>query len=180
MWRRQRIFFLLPVVGIVFAGFTFYTNHFRFDSSVAVWLAYIPAGILFIGALLLYRRRNYVQVTDAGVRIGKTFRATTVAYDMIRAARVQPLERYFQDMGRRRHPPMVRALLPNPALYLRLRGDDAQVAGIVRGLGSQFAFEETIAVPIPDPDAMAWEISSRLPERQSTNLGGQRRRKRNR
>jgi hypothetical protein len=180
MWRRQRIFFLLPVLGIVFAAFTFYSNHFRFDNSVAVWLAYIPAGILFIGAMLLYRSRNFIQVTDNGVRIGRTFRTTAIAFDQIRAARVQPLERYFQDMGRRRHPPMVRALLPKPALYLRLRGDDARVAGIVRALGSQVAFADTIALPIPDPDAMAWEISSRLPERQTANLGGQRRRKRHR
>lgn len=180
MWRRQRIFFLLPVVGVIFAAVTFYTNRFRFDSSVAIWLAYIPAGLLFVGAMLLYRRRNYVATTEAGVRIGRTFRTTTIGYDLIRAARVQPLERYFQDLGRRRHPPMVRALLGNPALFLRLRGDDAQVAAIVRGLGSQFAFGETIAMPIPDPEKMAWEISSRLPERQTANLGGQRRRKRGR
>ena len=180
MWRRQRLFFLLPVLGIAFAAFTFYTNHYRFDNSVVVWLAYIPAGILFIGVMLLYRSRNYVEVTDSGVRIGRTFRTIAISYDLIRLARVQPLERYFQEIGRRRHPPMVRALLPKPALFLRLRGDDARAAGIVRALGSQVAFEETIAVPIPDPDAMAWEITSRLPERQTANLGGQRRRKRHR
>jgi hypothetical protein len=40
--------------------------------------------------------------------------------------------------------------------------------------------EDTIAVPVPDADAAAWEISSRLPDRLGQNQGGGKRRKRRR
>jgi hypothetical protein len=41
-------------------------------------------------------------------------------------------------------------------------------------------YEDTIAFPLRDADAVAWEISSRLPERLGQNQGGGRRRKRRR
>jgi hypothetical protein len=41
-------------------------------------------------------------------------------------------------------------------------------------------FEDTIALPITDADAIAWEISSRLPERLGQNQGGGKRHKRRR
>ena len=41
-------------------------------------------------------------------------------------------------------------------------------------------YEDTIAIPVPDPDALAWEITSHLPERIGQNLGGGKRRKRRR
>jgi hypothetical protein len=40
--------------------------------------------------------------------------------------------------------------------------------------------EETIAVPVPDADAVVWEISAHLPERTGQNQGGAKRRKRHR
>jgi hypothetical protein len=41
-------------------------------------------------------------------------------------------------------------------------------------------YEDTIAIPVPDADAAAWEISSRLPYRLGQNQGGGRRKKRRR
>ncbi len=51
---------------------------------------------------------------------------------------------------------------------------------IRRKLGRQLASPDAVAIPVPDPDALSWEISSRLPERAGANLGGQRRRRRGR
>ena len=40
--------------------------------------------------------------------------------------------------------------------------------------------EDTIAIPVPDADAVVWEVNSHLPERLGQNQGGARRRKRRR
>jgi hypothetical protein len=68
--------------------------------------------------------------------------------------------------------------MPKPALFIRLRGDEAQLAQLRKKLGAQLVAGDTVALPLPDPNAMSWEVSSRLPERTGVNLGGQRRRKR--
>jgi hypothetical protein len=41
-------------------------------------------------------------------------------------------------------------------------------------------YEDTIALPVLDADAVAWEISSRLPVHLGQNQGGKQRRKRRR
>src|SRR5262249_54305020 len=97
-----------------------------------------------------------------------------------RAVRVQKLELHFQDARKRHIRPISRGLMPQNALFLRLRGDEARIAELRGKLGTQYVSEDMIAIPIPDPDAMAWEITSRLPERTGVNLGGQRRKKRTR
>jgi hypothetical protein len=66
-------------------------------------------------------------------------------------------------------------------LFIRLRGDEQQLAAIKKKLGifrGRLMDEETIAIPVPDADAVVWEISAHLPERLGQNQGGARRRKR--
>jgi hypothetical protein len=178
-WRRQRLWPLLLLgAGVVFTLTTLFSRHWVVDQNSLVWMAYIPFGILFGAALVLYRRRNYVQVTDGGLRVSNLLSALVISYEQIRSARVQPLERHFQDNPRGLRRPGVSELRQRPALFIRLRGEEPELAQIRRKLGSQLVHDDTVAVPLPDPDAMAWEISSRLPERPATNLGGRRRRRR--
>jgi hypothetical protein len=67
-----------------------------------------------------------------------------------------------------------------PALFLRLRADETELAAMKKRLGARLMHEDTIAVPVPDADAAAWEINSRLPDRLGQNQGGGKRRKRRR
>jgi hypothetical protein len=181
MWRRQRLWPLLLLgAGVVFSVTTLVSRHGVLDQNTVVWLAYIPCALIFGALLILYRRRNYVQVTESGLRISSLLSALVIGYDQIRSTRVQPLERHFQDNPRGLRRPGVSELKLRPALFIRLRGDEAELARIRKKLGSQLLHEDTVAVPLPDPDGMAWEISSRLPERPAVNLGGRRRRRRGR
>ena len=143
-----------------------------------IFFAYIPAGLLLGGGLLYYRWRSQVEVTDQGVKIGNLFSQVLIEYEMVRSARVQPLDRHFQESRKRMIRPISRPLMPKPALFLRLRGDPDRLASIRRKLGAQLYADETIALPVSDPDALSWEITARLPERVGVNLGGRRRRKR--
>jgi hypothetical protein len=181
-WRRQRLWpFMFMLLGLVMAGVYTYGNHMRFDlAQSGVFLLYIPFGLLILGFLLYYRHRHYVEVIDQGVRISGILSSTVIPYELIRAVRVQPLERHFQDDRKRLARPINRELLPRPALFLRLKGTEEQVGPIRRKLGRQLASPDAVAIPVPDPDALSWEISSRLPERAGINLGGQRRRRRGR
>jgi len=181
-WRRQRVWpFLFMLLGLVLAGMYTYQNHLRFDlAQSGVFLLYIPFGLLVLAFLIYYRRRNYVEVTEQGVRVSGLLSRTLIPYELIRNVRVQPLERHFQDDRKRLARPINRELLPRPALFLRLKGPEEQVEPIRRKLGRQLASPDAVAVPVPDPDALSWEIGSRLPERTGTNLGGQRRRRRGR
>jgi hypothetical protein len=61
---------------------------------------------------------------------------------------------------------------------VRVRGADEEVADIKKRLGSRMMYEDTIALPVRDADAVAFEISSRLPERIGQNQGGKRRKRR--
>jgi hypothetical protein len=179
LWKRQRLWALvLVVVGTLMSGFILVSGRGQLAGTSWVWLLYAPCGLLYGGLLLYYRWRSYVQITDAGLKMSNLLSTLVIEYDRIRLVRVQPLERHFEESRRRLVRPINRPLLKTPALFLRLRGDEAQVAAITKKLGKQLASEDTIALPIPDPDAMAWELSSRLPERTAANLGGQRRRKR--
>lgn len=188
LWRSQRfgVVFLL-VVGAAGAAYSFYSPAWGRStftlagltlSSSVVFLAYIPAALLYAGIYRYYQWRSQVEVTEQGVRVRNLLRGVVIDYDLIRTVRVQPLERHFQDSRRRLIRPAHRPLLSRPALFLRLRADDPRLAQIRRSLGSQLVAEDTVALPIPDPDAMSWEISTRIPERGAGNLGGRRRRKR--
>jgi hypothetical protein len=169
---------MLVVAGVVVSPAMLILNKGKFDSNIGVFLMYLPLGLLYGAGMLYYRRNSRVEVTDEGLRVSKLLRSVLIPYDLIRGARVQKLETHFQEGRKRLVRPIARSLQTKDALFIRLRGDDARIAEVRRLLGSQLASLDTVAVPIPDPDAMAWEITSRLPERTGTNLGGQRRRKR--
>jgi len=179
MWRNQRIWVLvLSVAGIVLSAFTYLSGRDRSGATFAVFLLYTACGLLFGGVLLLYRRRNHAEVTDRGLVVSNLLRSAVIGYDLIRSTRVQKLEMHFQDARRRQVPPVARPLLTQNALFVRLRPDEVQLAELRRRLGSRLVNADMVALPVPDPDALAWEVTSRLPERTGANLGGQRRRKR--
>jgi hypothetical protein len=183
MWKRQRFWAaILIVLGVVVTAYLFvFTSPElrRFDQGTVIWLLYIPSGLLLGGVLLYYRRRSYVDADDSRLRISNLLSAVDIDYGLVRGVRVQPLQVAFQETYRRRHRhPLAKPYLDKPALFIRLRKDDPTTQAVVRKLGPRLAYEDTIAVPIPDPDAFAWEISSRLPERVGQNQGGRRRRRR--
>jgi hypothetical protein len=103
-----------------------------------------------------------------------------IDYDDIRGVKVQPLKLAFLDGRSKLVAPMMKVLLDKPALFVRVRLDDEVAAVMRKRLGRRMMFEDTIAVPIKDADAVAWEISSRLPERTGQNQGGSKRRKKRR
>jgi hypothetical protein len=182
MWRRQRTWaLLLIVIGIVMSGVEIYyvVALHRFDQqSSLIWLLYIPSGVLLLGVLWYYRRRHHVQIQDR-LRISNLLSAVEIDFDLIRSVRVQPLKTAFEPAHRRRHrSPITRPYEEKPALYVRLRREDPRAAAHIRKLGPRLAYEDWIVLPVPDPDALSWEIMSRLPERLGSNQGGRRRRKR--
>ena len=180
MWRQQRFFAaFLIVVGIAMTAILVYNGQL-FRSSNYIWLLYVPSGILLGAAFLYYRWRSYVEAQDAGLKFSTLFSSVFVDYDSIRLVKVQPLSVAFQDRRSRMVVRAMKPLLDKPALFVRLRGDEEQVALIVKRLGARIAYDDTIAVPVPDADAAAWSISSHLPERIGQNLGGGKRRKRRR
>jgi hypothetical protein len=179
MWRNQRVWVLMLVVaGVVISPALLILNHGRFNSNIGVFLLYLPFGLLYGAAMLYYRQRSAVEVTADGLKVSRLVRSVVIGYDLIRNVRVQKLEMHFQEGRKRLVRPISKPLLTKDALFVRLRGDDPRTAEVRRLLGSQLVAEDVLAVPIPDPDAMAWEVTSRLPERTSVNMGGQRRRKR--
>jgi hypothetical protein len=76
--------------------------------------------------------------------------------------------------------PMMKPLMERPALFVRLRSDETELAAMKKKLGGRVVFDDMIALPLKDADALSWEISSRLPDRLGQNQGGGRRRKRRR
>ena len=77
--------------------------------------------------------------------------------------------------------PIMKQHIDKPAVFIRVRGDDTQLAAIKKKLGlfrGRLMDDDTIAIPVPDPDAVVWEINAHLPERIGQNQGGSRRRKR--
>ena len=179
MWRNQRLWVLMLVLaGLVVSPAMFILQHEQFNSNTAIFLLYLPLGLLYGAAMLYYRQRSALQVTESGLKVSRLIRSVVIGYDLIRTVRVQKLETHFLEGRKRLIRPLNRPLLPKDALFLRLRADDPRTAEVRRQLGSQLVADDVVAIPIPDPDAMAWEVSSRLPERTSVNLGGQRRRKR--
>jgi hypothetical protein len=181
IWKRQRLFPLFFItVGIVLTATVFISGSARFTGTSWIWPVYVLSGLVYGAGLLYYRWRSRAEVTDAGLKISNLLNTYLVPYDSIRLVRVQPLARHFEDSRKKFIRPINRALLLRSALFIRLRADQADLAEVRRKLGGQLVADDTIALPIPDPDAMSWEVSSRLPERSGTNLGGQRRRKRTR
>ena len=179
MWRNQRLWVLMLVLaGLVISPAMFILNHGRLDSNTGVFLLYLPLGLLYGAAMLFYRQRSALEVRDDGLVIHRLVRSIVVPYDLIRNTRLQKLETHFLEGRKRLVRPVSRPLMQKDALFVRLRGDDPRTAELRRVLGSQLIADDTLAVPVPDPDAMSWEITSRLPERTSVNLGGQRRKKR--
>ena len=179
MWRNQRLWVLMLIVaGVVISPALLILNHGRLNSNTGIFLLYLPLGLLYGAAMLYYRQRSAVEVTGDGLKVSKLIRSVVIGYDLIRNVRVQKLETHFQEGRKRLVRPINKPLLTKDAMFVRLRGDDPRAAEVGRLLGSQFVADDVLAIPVPDPDALAWEVTSRLPERTSVNMGGQRRRKR--
>ena len=180
LWRWQRFYAgLLVVVGILAAGVVLYSRQ-PINSSNIIWLFYAPVGLLLGAAFLVYRWRSFVEPLESGLKVSTLFSDVLIEYDNIRMVKVQPLKVAFQDQRRAKVARIMRPLLEKPALFVRIRGDETQLAAIRKKLGSRLVFEDTIAMPVPDADAASWEITSHLPYRIGQNQGGGRRRKRRR
>jgi hypothetical protein len=180
MWRQQRFFAgFLVAVGIVMTGLLAFQGQLLQRSNL-IWTLYFPSGLLLGGAFLLYRWRSHVRVLDTGLRISTLFSGVTIDYNSIRGVKVQALRNHFQERRSRLIAPVMKQQVDKPALFIRVRGDDSELAVIKKKLGARLMNEDTIAVPVPDADALAWEITSHLPERIGQNLGGGKRRKRRR
>jgi hypothetical protein len=167
MWRQQRFFagFLVLVGLIVPPALILYHQPLNW-----IWLFYVPSGLVLGGGFLLYRWRSFVEPLENGLKVSTLFANAVIGYDTIKLA--------FQDRRKRMVAPIMKPLMEKPALFVRLRGDEEELAAVKKRLGSRLFFEDTIAMPVPDPDAAAWEITSRLPERLGQNLGGRRRKRR--
>lgn len=180
VWQQQRFFAgILLVVGVAMTVLLTYQGQLTHPTTL-VWLIYVPSGLLLGGAVLLYRQRSSVRVLDDGVKISTMFSHVLIDYDAIRFVKTLPLRNHFQDRRSRMVVSAMKAHIDKPALFIKVRGDDAQLAAMKKTLGSRLMDGELIAVPVPDPDAVVWEITSHLPERLGQNQGGARRRKRRR
>jgi hypothetical protein len=183
LWQQQRFFAgLLLAAGLVATGIAVY-QHQLFSPAFSVWLVYIPTGILLGAAIFIYRWRSNVRVTDAGVKISSLLSSVVIDYDSIRWVKALPLRQHFQDRRSKMIAPIMKQHIDKPAVFIKVRGDEAQLKTIKKNLGifrSRLMDEETIAIPVPDADSVVWEISSHLPERVGQNQGGARRRKRRR
>jgi hypothetical protein len=183
VWTQQRFFvgFLLAV-GVIATAVSIYQRNV-FSTSFAAFVFYVPVGLVVAGGLLFYRWRSKVEVSDAGVKISNSIRSVTIPYDAIRSVKALPLKQHFEEGRKRNVAPFLRRHLEESAVFLKLRGDEQQLQAIKKRLGvfkSGLMNDETIAVPVPDADAVVWEISSHLPERFGQNQGGGKRRKRRR
>ena len=183
LWMQQRFFAgILIAAGVVATAIAIY-QHQMFTQGFLVWLIYIPTGILLGGGIFLYRWRSSVRVLDSGVKISNLFTSVVIDYESIKMVKAQPLRMHFQDGRSRMIAPIMKQHIDKPALFIKLRGDDAELAEIKKHLGlfkSRLMDQNTIAIPVPDADAAVWEIKPHLPERVGENQGGSKRRKRRR
>lgn len=180
LWRWQRFYAgLLVVVGVIAVGVVIYSRQ-PLGTNNIIWLFYAPVGLLLAAAFLVYRWRSFVEPLDSGLKVSTLFSNVLIDYEDIRMVKVQPLRVAFQDARRTKIARIMRSLLDKPALFVRIRGDEDQLAAMKKRLGSRLFYEDTIAMPVPDADAASWEISAHLPYRIGQNLGGGRRRKRRR
>src|SRR6266446_5349654 len=94
---QQRFFAgLLLLAGVVATRSAIYQRQL-FSPAFAVWLVYIPTGILLGGAILLYRWRSNLRVLENGVRISSMFSTVLIDYDAIKSVKALPLRQHFQD-----------------------------------------------------------------------------------
>jgi hypothetical protein len=170
MWRQQRFYAgALVAVGLVATSLLLYQGQLL-----------VPSGLFLGGAFLLYRRRSHVQVTDSGIKVSTMFNTVLLDYDSIRSVKAMPLRTHFLEGRTKMVAPIMKQQIDKPALFIKVRGDDSELAQIKKKLGSRLVNDDTIAIPIPDPDAAVWEITEHLPERIGHNQGGAKRRKRRR
>jgi hypothetical protein len=178
MWRQQRFFAgFLVAIGLLMTGVLVYQGQL-FRQQNLIWSLYVPSGLLLGGAFLVYKWRSYVEAQENGFKVSTMLSNVVIPYDNVRLVKVQPLNVAFQDRRSRMIARVMKPLLDKPALFVRLRGDEEEMAAIRKKLGTRLAYEDTIAVPVPDADAVAWAISAHLPERIGQNLGGQKRKRR--
>ena len=180
LWKWQRWYAgLLIVIGVFMVGTVLYSRQ-PIGQGNAIWLLYAPVGLLLGAAFMYYRWRSFVEPLDSGLKISTLRSNIIIDYDSIRGVKVQPLSVAFQDQKRTKVARIYKTLLDKPALFVRVRGDDDEMALIKKKLGSRLFYDDTIAMPVADADAASWEIAARLPYRIGQNLGGGRRRKRRR
>jgi hypothetical protein len=178
MWQQQRFFAgFLIVVGLLMTGVLVYNGQLLQHSNL-IWSLYVPSGIILGGGFLIYRWRSHVKVLDTGVKISTLLSSVMIDYDSIRLVKVQPLRNHFLERRARMVARVMKPQIDKPALFIRLRGDAEYLAALHKRLGSRLMHEDTIAIPVPDADKLAWEISPHLPERVGQNMGGQRRKRR--
>lgn len=185
-WKQQRLWvFVLIVAGVGFGIYALFFEHARLNPSQGlagltsyVFVLYIPAAILLLIFLLVYRARHQLIADERGLTIQNVFSSIFIEWDLIRAPRVRPLIEHFDARERKRLVrPADRAILPKGALYFKIRADGAKLAELQRKIPRRLLADDTVAIPLPDPDAFSWEISSHIPEPTSQNLGGSRRRR---
>ena len=183
MWLQQRFFAgLLVGAGIVATAIAVYERQL-FSPAFAVWLIYIPTGLALGAFIYFFRWRSHVQVRDEGVKLSSMFTSLVLDYDSIRWVKALPLRQHFQERRSKMIAPIMKQHIDKPAVFIKVRGDETELAAIKKKLGlfrTRLMDEDLIAVPVPDADAVVWEISSHLPERLGQNQGGARRRKRRR
>ena len=180
LWRQQRFFAgFLVAVGAGMTALLLYKGQLTSTSNL-IWLLYIPSGLLLGGAFLFYKYRSFAEALDDGFKVSALRSSVLIPYESIRSVKVQPLSLAFLDKRKRMVAPMMKPLMDKPALFVRLRSDEDELAAIKKKLGGRVAYEDMIALPLKDADALSWEISSRLPDRLGQNQGGGRRRKRRR
>lgn len=147
--------------------------------SYFVYAVYIPLALLVLAFLLSYRWRSRVQLLAEGFRVNSLIRSTFIPYDLVRTARVNPLHRHFEGARKRylRSGP-ARSLAPKPAVFIRLRSQDERFPALQKRLGARLMEGDLMALPVPDADGLALELSARIPKATAANRGGQRRPKR--
>ena len=180
LWRQQRFFAgFLVAVGLGMTGLLLYKGQLTTTSNL-IWLLYIPSGLLLGGAFLFYKYRSFAESLDEGFKVSALRSSVLIPYESIRSVKVQPLSLAFLEKRKRMVAPMMKPLMERPALFVRLRSDEDELAAIKKTLGGRVVYDDMIALPLKDADALSWEISSRLPDRLGQNQGGGKRRKRRR
>jgi hypothetical protein len=180
LWRQQRFFAgFLVAVGVGMTALLLYKGQLTTTSNL-IWLFYIPSGLLLGGAFLFYKYRSFAEPLDDGLKVSALRSSVLIPYESIRSVKVQPLNLAFLEKRKRMVAPMMKPLMDRPALFVRLRGDEAELAAIKKTLGGRVVYDDMIALPLKDADALSWEITSRLPDRLGQNQGGGKRRKRRR
>ncbi|MBJ7602124.1 MAG: hypothetical protein JF888_02850 [Candidatus Dormibacteraeota bacterium] len=191
-WRSQRIMVIaLLAFGVVGGAASLLLPAFRnvapYDlagfkvQSYFIYAIYIPLGLLVLAFLLTYRWRSRVELLPEGFKVKNLIRSTFIPYELVRTARVNPLYRHFEGARKRylRSGP-ARALGPKPAVFIRLRSQDERFPALQKRLGARLMEGEILALPVPDADGLALDLSARIPRAAAVNRGGQRRPKRSR